>query len=205
MAAATTEFQANLGANGQLNQAFVDTILAQYDVIANNTDPLFNFQVSTPINNREGNIHGFELQGQYFFGDTGFGISGSLTKVYGDVDVDILSNPGTDVFALVGLSDSFNITGIYEAGPISARVAYNWRDKFLSGVNRGGSRNPVFFEPFGTLDASISYDWNDAVSFSLEAVNILSEPVRSYGRDENQLFFVQELEPRVLVGARYRF
>lgn len=205
VAAATTEFQANLGANGQLNQAFVDTILAQYDVIANSTDPLFNFQVSTPINNREGNIHGFELQGQYFFGDSGFGVSGSLTKVYGDVDVDILSNPGTDVFALVGLSDSFNITGIYEAGPISARVAYNWRDKFLSGVNRGGSRNPVFFEPFGTLDASISYDWNDAVSFSLEAVNILSEPVRSYGRDENQLFFVQELEPRVLVGARYRF
>lgn len=205
VAAATTEFQANLGTNGQLNQAFVDTVLAQYDVIANSTDPLFNFQVSTPINNREGNIHGFELQGQYFFGDSGFGVSGSLTKVYGDVDVDILSNPGTDVFALVGLSDSFNITGIYEAGPISARVAYNWRDKFLSGVNRGGSRNPVFFDAFGTLDASVSYDWNDALSFSLEAVNILSEPVRSYGRDENQVFFAQELEPRVLVGARYRF
>ncbi|MEO5706193.1 MAG: TonB-dependent receptor [Alteraurantiacibacter sp.] len=205
VAAATAEFNANLNPNGQLNQAFVDTVLAARDVLANSTDPLFNFQVSTPINNRSGNVHGFELQGQYFFGDTGFGVSGSLTKVYGDVDVDVLSNPGTDVFALVGLSDSFNVTGIYEAGPISARVAYNWRGKFLSAVNRGGSRNPVFFEPFGTLDASISYDFNEQISFSLEAVNILSEPVRSYGRDENQLFFVQELEPRILVGARYRF
>ncbi len=205
VAAATTQFQANLGPNGQLNQAFVDTTLAAYDVIANSTDPLFVFQVSTPINNRSGNIHGFELQGQYFLGDTGFGVSGSFTKVYGDVDADVLSDPGTDVFALIGLSDSFNITGIYEAGPVSARVAYNWRDKFLSGVNRGGSRNPVFFDSFGTLDASVTYEFNESIAFSLEAVNILSEPIRSYGRDENQVFFAQEQEPRVFVGARYRF
>lgn len=205
VAAARAEFEANLQPNGQLDQAFVDTVLAQYDVIADASDPLFTFQVSTPINNRSGNIHGFELQGQYFLGDTGFGISGSFTKVYGDVGVDILSDPGTDVFALVGLSDSFNITGIYERDAISARVAYNWRDKFLAGVNRGGSRNPVFFEPFGTLDASVSYDFNENLTFSLEAVNILSEPIRSYGRDEKQLFFAQELKPRVFVGARYRF
>ena len=205
VAAATAQFQANLNPNGQLNQAFVDTTLAAYDVIANDTDPLFNFQVSTPINNRSGNVHGFELQGQYFLGTTGFGVSGSFTKVYGDVDADVLSDPGTDVFALTGLSDSFNITGIYEQGGLSARVAYNWRDKFLSAVNRGGSRNPVFFDSFGTLDASISYDLNEQMSFSLEAVNILSEPIRSYGRDENQLFFAQELKPRVYVGARYRF
>ncbi|WP_246021483.1 TonB-dependent receptor [Alteraurantiacibacter aquimixticola] len=205
VAAAQAEFEANLQPNGQLDQTFVDTVLGEYDVIANDSDPLFNFQVSTPINNRSGNIHGFELQGQYFLGTTGFGVSGSFTKVYGDVDVDVLSDPGTDVFALVGLSDSFNITGIYENGGISARVAYNWRDKFLSGVNRGGSRNPVFFEPFGTLDASVSYDFNENLAFSLEAVNILSEPLRSYGRDENQLFFAQELKPRVFVGARYRF
>ena len=205
VAAAREDFEDNLGANGQLDQAFVDQVLADRDVIANSTDPLFNFQVSTPINNRSGNIHGFEIQGQYFLGTTGFGVSGSFTKVYGDVDVDVLSDPGTDVFALIGLSDSFNVTGIYEAGPISARVAYNWRDKFLSGVNRGGSRNPVFFDSFGTLDASITYEMNDQVAFSLEAVNILSEPIRSYGRDENQVFFAQELEPRVFVGARYRF
>lgn len=205
VAAARTQFQANLGANGQLDQAFVDTILAQRDVIANDTDPLFVFDVATPINNREGNIHGFELQGQYFFGDTGFGVSGSLTKVFGDVNVDVLSDPNTDVFALLGLSDSYNITGIYDAGGIAARVAYNWRGQFLSGVNRGGGRNPVFFDDFGTLDASVTWDFNPTLSFSLEAVNILSEPIRSFGRDEKQLFFAQELEPRLFAGVRYRF
>ncbi|RPF72167.1 TonB-dependent receptor [Aurantiacibacter spongiae] len=205
LAAASAEFQANLNANGQLDQAFVDTVLADRDVIANGADPLFDFQVQTPINNREGNIHGFELQGQYFFGTTGFGVSGSFTKVYGDVNVDILSDPGTNVYALVGLADSFNVTGIYEQGPLSARVSYNWRDKFLAAVNRGAGRSPVFFEPFGTLDASLTYDLTDNVSLSLDAINILSEPVRSYGRDEKQIWFAQELKPRILGGVRFRF
>jgi TonB-dependent receptor len=203
--AASTEFQAHLGADGQLDQAFVDTVLAARDVIANDTDPLFQFQLTTPINNDQGNIHGFELQGQYFLGNTGFGISGSFTKVYGDVNADILSNPNDNVFALVGLADSFNITGIYEKGPISFRVAYNWRDKFLSGLNRGGGRSPVFTAPFGTLDAHISYDITDNISVSLEAINILSEPVRTYGRDENQLWFAQELHPQIFAGARFKF
>jgi TonB-dependent receptor len=205
LAAASAEFQTHLGANGQLDQAFVDTVLAARDVIADANDPLFEFNVATPINNQEGNIHGFELQGQYFLGNTGFGISGSFTKVYGDVNVDILSDPGSNVYALVGLADSFNVTGIYENYGFSVRVAYNWRDKFLSNVNRGGGRSPVFFAPFGTLDANISYDLTDRISISLEAINILSEPIRSYGRDENQLWFAQEQHPRVFLGARYRF
>jgi TonB-dependent receptor len=203
--AASAEFQANLQPNGQLNQTFVDSTLAARDVIANADDPLFVFRVATPINQEEGNIHGFELQGQYFLGQTGFGVSGSFTKVYGDVNVDILSDPGTNVYALVGLADSFNVTAIYENYGFSARVAYNWRDKFLSEVNRGGGRSPVFFEPFGTLDAHISYDITENVAVSLEAINILSEPVRSYGRDSNQLWFAQEQKPRIFVGARYRF
>lgn len=208
VAAARTQFAAQLtGAPGnrQLNQAFVDDLLAARDVIANADDPLFQFNVNTPINNEEGNIHGFELQGQYFFGDTGFGVSGSFTKVYGDVNVDILSDPSSNTYALVGLADSFNVTGIYENYGFSARVAYNWRDKFLSAVNRGGGRSPVFFEPFGTLDASVSYDITENATVSLEAINILSEPIRSYGRDKNQLWFAQEQKPRIFLGARYRF
>lgn len=205
VAAARAEFQSHLGANGQLDQAFVDTTLAARDVIANDTDPLFQFQVSTPINNRQGNIHGFELQGQYFFGQTGFGVSGSFTKVYGDVNVDILSNPTDNVFALVGLADSANVTGIYEKAGFSFRVAYNWRDKFLAGLNRGGGRSPVFMAPFGTLDAHVSYDITDNISLSLDAINILSHPIRSYGRDKNQLWFAQELHPQIFAGARLKF
>ena len=204
LAAATAQFQANYS-NGQLNQQFVDQVLAEVDIIASPTDPLFNFSVATPINNRRGNIHGIEIQGQHFFGDSGFGISGSFTKVVGDVKVDVGADPSANVFALTGLSDSFNITGIYDMAGLSARVAYNWRDKFLAATNRGASRNPVFFAPFGTLDVNVSYDVTENIAVSLEAINLLSEPVRSYARDTKQLYFAQELKPRFLLGARYRF
>jgi TonB-dependent receptor len=204
LAAASGQFQANL-VNGNLSQTFVDQVLGRTDVIANAADPLFNFSVATPINNRRGNIHGFEIQGQHFFGDTGFGVSGSFTKVIGDVKIDRGADPSANVFALTGLSDSFNITGIYENAGLSARVAYNWRDKFLAQTNRGASRNPVFFAPFGTLDVNISYDVTPNIAVSLEAINVLSEPIRSYARSKNQLWFAQEQKPRILLGARYRF
>lgn len=204
--AAWATFDANFNrAENQLNGDFVQEMIDAVDIVADANDPLFNFSVATPINNREGNIHGFEIQGQHFFGDTGFGISGSFTKVYGDVNVDRGSDPNEDVFALVGLSDSFNITGIYENYGFSARIAYNWRDKFLAGINRGATRNPVFVDSFGTLDASIGYDLNDQIALSLEAINILSEPIRTYGRSERQLWSATELKPRFLLGARYRF
>ena len=205
LAAATQQFQANF-TNGQLNQQFVDAVLARTDIIANGSDPLFNVSVATPINNRSANIHGFEIQGQHFFGESGFGVSGSFTKVYGDVDVDVGADPAVNVFALTGLSDSFSVTGIYDRNGLSARLSYNWRDKFLAATNRGAeNRNPVFVDAFGTFDVNISYDLTPQIAISVEAINVLSEPVRTYGRDEKQLFFAQELKPRVLVGVRYRF
>lgn len=204
VAAASAIYQANETA-GTLNQAFVDQVLGRTDIIANSSDPLFNFSVDTPVNSETGNIHGFELQGQYFFGDSGFGIAGSYTNVNGDVGFDIGADPNQDQFALTGLANSYNITGIFEKYGISARIAYNWRDKYLSRLNRQGSRNPVFVAPFGTLDLSITYDITENIQMSFEGVNLTSEPVRTYARDKDQLWFAQELKPRFYLGARYRF
>lgn len=204
-AAAQAQFQANRGASGDLNQAFVDQILAAVDISPNSTDPLFNFQVSKPINNRTGKIHGFEIAAQHFFGDTGFGVSGAYTMVRGDVSFDNGASPSQDQFALLGLSDTANATLIYDKHGISARIAYNWRDKFLAATNRGGSRNPVYTAPFGQLDISVSYDVTPKLAISLEGINLTKESLRTYARDENELWFAQELDRRILLGARYRF
>ena len=205
VAAATAQFQANRGPSGDLNQAFVDNILATVDIEPTATDPLFNFQVAQPINNRTGKIHGFEIAAQHFFGETGFGVAAAYTMVRGDIGFDIGSDPGQDQFALLGLSDTANATFIYDKHGISARVAYNWRDRFLQATNRGGSRNPVFVEPFGQLDINISYDVTEKLAISLEGINLTKESLRTYGRDENQVWFAQELDRRFLLGARYRF
>lgn len=205
VAAATAQYQANRGPSGDLNQAFVDAILAATDVSPNASDPLLNFQVAQPINNKTGKIHGFEIAAQHFFGDTGFGVSGAYTLVRGDVGFDIGSDPGQDQFALLGLSDTANATLIYEKNGISARLAYNWRDKFLQATNRGGSRNPVFVAPFGELDFNISYDVTSKLAISLEGINLTNESLRTYARDEHELWYAQELDRRFLLGARYKF
>jgi TonB-dependent receptor len=203
---ATADFLANYNAGTQqLNQVFVDQILAATDVIAGPEDPLFNFAVTRPINNETGKIYGLELQGQHFFGDSGFGVAASLTKVFGDVKYDRGSIPGTNTFALTGLSDSANITGIFEKYGFSARVAYNWRGRFLNALNVGGSFNPRYYEPYGTVDFSLGYEVSRRLAVSFEGINLLGEDLRTYGRSKRQVFFAQEGHPRFYLGARYRF
>ncbi|MES3045719.1 TonB-dependent receptor [Sphingomonas faeni] len=205
-AATTAAFRGALNpATGEISDAVYNPLALAVDLVGDANDPLVNFAISGPVNNKEGNIHGFEVAWTNFFGQTGFGFAVSYTKVSGDVNVDPYADPNVNIFALSGLGDSANLTAIYDKGGISARVSYNWRDKYLAATNQGGNRNPLFTAAFGTLDGSISYDVTKAFSVSLEAVNLTSEPFRQYARTETNLVYVQELKPRYYLGARYRF
>jgi len=205
IAAATQQFTANYS-GGALNQAFVDSVLAAVDITPNDTDPLFDFSITRPINNRQGKIYGFEAAAQHFFGTTGIGVAAAYTYVRGDVGIDVGADPGQDQFALLGLSDTANATLIYDKNGVSARLSYNWRDRFLAQTNRGGvDRNPLFVEPFGQLDMNISYDISDRFAVSLEGINLTATSIRTYGRDSSNLWYAQELDQRFLLGLRTRF
>jgi TonB-dependent receptor len=205
VAAATSEFQANRTPTGALQQAFVDDIIQAYNVTGNATDPLYQFSLSQPINNNEAKIWGFEVAATHFFGDTGFGISAGYTYVRGNIGIDRGADPSVDQFALIGLSDTANVTLIYDKNGLSSRLAYNWRDKFLSATNIDNYHNPRFTEPFGQLDLNISYDITPHLAVSIEALNLTEEGVRQYIRTKNQLIFAQELQRRFLAGVRYKF
>lgn len=203
-AAAQAQFQANL-VNGALPQSYVDQILGAYDVSANPDDPLMTFTVTQPINNREGNIDGMEFAWQHFFGDTGFGFQANYTMVNGDVELDPGAPTDEEQFALVGLSDTANLTAIYEKYGFSARLAYNWRDTFLQQTNQTGDRSGIYVEDYGQYDLSVSYDINDRFSVSFEGVNLTGEDQRTYHRVPEEVYYVYELSPRYMVGARYKF
>ena len=51
----------------------------KYDILPTADDPLYTFNVNTPVNNKDAKIHGFEFGGQYFFGDSGFGVLANYT------------------------------------------------------------------------------------------------------------------------------
>lgn len=177
-------------------------------VSGNAADAAVLFSVNQPDNSQTATISGLEVAAQHFFGDSGFGIAGSYTFVTGNdaADLDVTAPVGSTQFALTGLSDTANITGIYENHGISARVSYNWRDDFLSNANRGGGFDtPVFVQEFGQLDANISYDVTENIVLSFEAINITGENFVTFGRSRSQVLFAQELSPRYLFGARYKF
>jgi len=103
------------------------------------------------------------------------------------------------------LSDTANATLIFEKYGLSARLAWNWRGTFLNNNSRGGSNNPVFVKSYDQLDLNVSYEFNDNLSFSFEAINLTESDVKTFARTENQPWFVVEGDRRFLLGVRYRF
>jgi TonB-dependent receptor len=165
------------------------------------TDPLAVFDVSTTANEEVGNLFGFELAVQHMFGDTGWGLQANYTAVNGDVDAD------RDVvgrqFALPGLSDSANLSVFYENDMISARIAYNWRDEFLTGFD--GDQSPVFTEEYSPLDLNVTWYATDNLAVFFEAINITEEVQRTFVRYPEQFLRGNEYGARYNIGARYNF
>jgi outer membrane receptor protein involved in Fe transport len=108
-------------------------------------------------------------------------------------------------FALVGLSNSSNVVGIYEDKKWTARLAYNWRGEFLSSTFDGAGPNPQYVEAYGQVDLSIGYNYNDKLSFQLEGINIGNSITRVHGRTQQAVESVTQAGPRYMIGARYKF
>jgi iron complex outermembrane receptor protein len=74
------------------------------------------------------------------------------------------------------------VIAMYETKKISARIAYNWRDKFLSGqaniANVG--RIPFYTKAYGWLDASFNYALSEDFSIGIEGTNLLKTKRETY-------------------------
>ncbi len=176
-----------------------------WKVVSNGDDPLATFVYSQPINNHTANIDGFEFAIQHFFGDTGFGIAASGTTVNGDVALDDGASPtGSNQFALEGLSNTYNVTGIYEKYGFEGRIVYNWRDKYLAQANasQNGGR---YVAAFGQWDATLNYEIRPNLMLTFEALNINKEHVVQYIRVPTDVVMYQELDTRYDIGLRYKF
>lgn len=199
----------NAGATGGLaaydgSSSQVLNMEAAYDLIGEADDPLYMFDVNRPVNQNKAKLRGWEIGGQYFFGDTGFGIYANYTAVNGDVG---FNNASLDEqFALLGLSDTANVMLMYEKYGWSARLAWNWRDEYLILANQNGSnRNPHYVEAYEQFDLSVSYAFNDRFSVGFEALNLTGEDVRWHGRSEKQFIRLLDQSPRYTLGFRYKF
>lgn len=166
-------------------------------------DPVAQFNVTQPVNNRADKLYGWEFNVQHLFSDSGFGVSTNYTYVKSGLSYDN-SRLGTQ-FALTGLSDSANFVAFYDKNALQVRVAYNWRDQFLTGLGDGKGPNPLYVEPFSQIDAIVSYTFFDNLTLSLEGLNLTNETQRVHGRNSRQLYTLNQYGPRYTLGLRYNF
>jgi TonB-dependent receptor len=176
-------------------------------------DPVSPFNLSVPVNIEEAEVDGLEFVIQHNFGDSGFGAIANATFVDSDVSYDNLRcdqpvcNQSTQ-FVITGLSDSANLVAYYEKNAIGVRLAYNWRDDFLSGTGQTnvGAGPPTYVAAYGQLDLNASYKFfGDKLTTFVDILNLTNETTYVYGRDKDQVLFATQLGTRYNVGVRYKF
>ncbi|MES2824175.1 MAG: TonB-dependent receptor [Pseudomonadota bacterium] len=166
-------------------------------------DEVATFTRTVPINGETATVDGFEFGVQHTFGETGFGMIFNATFVDSNADLDPANV--TQVFALTGLSDSMNLVGFYEKGPVQVRLAYNKRGEFVQSLTQSNGEGPTIVEAYKQLDLSASYDLTENISVFTEAMNLTDEYVHKRGRYKNQLLLIEDSGPRIALGVRAKF
>ncbi|MFT5529489.1 MAG: iron complex outermembrane receptor protein, partial [Alteromonadaceae bacterium] len=165
-------------------------------------DEVAVFTNTLPNNVESAVVKGWELAAQHTF-QSGFGLLANATLVDSNAELD--PSDITQVFALTGLSDSLNLVAFYENGPLEARIAYNWRDRFLQSFTQSNGDGVTIVEEYYQVDASASYEIIKNLTLFVEGINLTEEYIHKRGRFVNQLLLAEDSGRRYGFGIRGSF
>jgi iron complex outermembrane receptor protein len=155
-----------------------------------------------PANSSKARLQGFEAQIRTFF-DFGpswlraFGVDANVSYIDAKAVQDVISTtppsssgPGlAAVQRMLPIPDvskwTWNLTGMYESGPLSVRLSYNRRSRYWEGGLSLQSDGSGFYTLQGharqspRLDLSASYNLNDHFTLFGDWTNILGHPFQS--------------------------
>ncbi|MBL0768635.1 TonB-dependent receptor [Sphingopyxis sp. XHP0097] len=165
-------------------------------------DPDVIFTFTQPSNSdQQARLWGWEFAIQHNFWDTGFGAILNYTIVNSDTAFDNTLPWTTTQFAVPGASDSANAVLYYDKGGLQARIAYNWRDRFLSGKDQ----DPYYIKSYGQFDASLSYEFREGLTAFVEGINITNADRTGVRRNDRAIFFAAPGYARYSAGVRFTF
>jgi iron complex outermembrane receptor protein len=173
------------------------------------TSTLAVFNVTSQVNGPEATVRGVEIAAQHVFGDSGFGFNANATfvdtnKPYDPKDI---SQTG---FAVTGLANSANFVGFFDKYGFQARIAANWRDKYLlqfgQNQNTGAyGAEPTFVNKQISIDFSTSYDVTKNATVFFEGTNLNNSTYSTHGRFDNQLLDAFSYGRRFVGGVRIHY
>lgn len=166
-----------------------------FDQTVTNNGVTRTILVTGPMNGSGARIRGVEAAFQTFFDFlpkpfNGFGIQANATYVDNQgIKVSSLVSEtatgtagggvGYDASAvkpnsLEGVSKyAYNIVGMYESGPLSVRLAYNWRSKYVVTAIDCCVGLPIWQKSAGFLDGSIRFQLTKWLALNIEGSNLL--------------------------------
>ena len=111
---------------------------------------------------------------------------------------------------LPGLSkDSYSAVGLYQQGPLSLRVAYDWRSQFYTTIYNGSNAqlaaNPIYTKDYGWMDATAEYNVKSWLTLYAQGSNLLrTRIVEFYGLQTlPQSYTINDREAEI--GFRVKF
>ena len=166
------------------------------------------FSVRRPRNAQSLKVKGLELNLVHTFDWlpgvlSGFGVQANATfvKTNREFDVSVVDQS----FAAEGIGNSQNATVFYEKYGISARMAYNRRERFLQTLAGGPGNEPVFVRTYGQFDGSVAVNVTPFAQVFVEGTNLFNAKYITTGRFDNQILTYQNSGPRYDAGVRFSF
>ncbi|MFT5760018.1 MAG: TonB-dependent receptor [Alteromonadaceae bacterium] len=197
----------------------VNVVGGNIEINGRSVDPLVQFNIASFANSTaKSGFDGVEFAVQHIFGETGFGTIVNYTLVNSDNSYDDASigssinengiNYDSDQVAETGISDTANVVGFYEKHGFSFRVAYNWRDAYLTSHFQGDvGASPVYVEAYSQVDLTVSYELPqvEGLNIFFNGINITDEKRRTHGRSSYEVLNYTQTGARFALGARYTF
>jgi iron complex outermembrane recepter protein len=140
---------------------------------------LLPYLITVPVN-ATGKVYGAQFSYQQPISDH-FGVVLNYTYADGKQTSQVTIN-GDD--RLVGTSkNTANAIAYFESSHFSARVAYNYRSAFYSGLDR----NTAFTQAaIGTVDATLAWYVNDNFAVTLDGLNLNNPTLKYWALNEDQ-------------------
>ena len=167
-----------------------------------------DYFVSQPVSGQYGaKVQGFEAAWQQsleeFLPEPFNGLGFQLNYTYVDSRYDDPELAEKEL-PFKGMSkNSYNAVIYYEQYGVQARLAYNWRSKFLVDPEAWGG--PSWIEDYGQLDASASYQLMENVSIFTEASNITNNRYSGYVKHQDQVNYLERFGTQISFGVRGSF
>ena len=183
-----------------------NTLGLPLELLQGAAQPTDIFQVTRRINGDGGTLDGIEIQYQQPFTFlpgfwSNFGFTGNVTFVDSEVTY---GTAGKN--RLTGQSkNTANATLYYEDGPFQARVSAAHRSQYLVSFPGANGNSEEGVNDTTNIDASMSYDFTDSMTISLEGINLTDEYTDRYVDATDRVSDYRHTGREVAIGLRWKY